>query len=364
VRDAVATRLATIRDGRGYTYRHTRLQADNLLSLLWRQALVYPMMVVEAPVESIITPGYINGTNGMWNKVFQGGLRRREDFYTDPSGIQIVIVTCSESRKKAMKKQLDALALPYPYTFFDGFTPQTSKEYIVDHYAYAPEYDTTLCCLRSHVGAADYFIRTFPEKKYALFLEDDVLLLKTFASELETVMRLWTSHKDEIDYVSLGYNPGRHEGPHGSLFSDGVLRWGLDCPNGNVWGCMAYIMNRDMATDMASILHQPTTKAVRDAVAKRLMTMPGGRGYIKRHIRVQSDNLRGMLWRQAFVYPMMTVEAPVESLTSPGFVNGTDGLWDKVFREGRRREEFYELVDVDPFADVVKISLEPFCVRF
>jgi GR25 family glycosyltransferase involved in LPS biosynthesis len=322
------------------------------------------MMVVEAPVESIITPGYINGTNGMWNKVFQGGLRRREDFYTDPSGIQIVIVTCSESRKKAMKKQLDALALPYPYTFFDGFTPQTSKEYIVDHYAYAPEYDTTLCCLRSHVGAADYFIRTFPEKKYALFLEDDVLLLKTFASELETVMRLWTSHKDEIDYVSLGYNPGRHEGPHGSLFSDGVLRWGLDCPNGNVWGCMAYIMNRDMATDMASILHQPTTKAVRDAVAKRLMTMPGGRGYIKRHIRVQSDNLRGMLWRQAFVYPMMTVEAPVESLTSPGFVNGTDGLWDKVFREGRRREEFYELVDVDPFADVVKISLEPFCVRF
>jgi GR25 family glycosyltransferase involved in LPS biosynthesis len=262
-----------------------------------------------------------------------------------------------------MKTQLDMLALPYPYTFFDGFTPANSKEYMVDRLEVAHEYDTTLCCFRSHVGAIDFFVRMFPDKQHVLILEDDVFLLRTFSKELETVMKLWAVHKDEIDYVSLGYNPGRHEGPHGSLFSDGVLRWGLDCPNGDVWGCMAYLMNREVAADMVSVLHQPTTTAVREAVSNRLKTMPGGRGYTKRHIRVQSDNLPGMLWRQAFVFPMMTIEAPLESIISPGDTNDRNGLWDKVFREGRRREEFYELVDVDPFAGAAKISLEPFCVR-
>jgi len=338
--------------------------------MLWRQGFVYPMMAMEASMSSLIIPGQFNNHAHKWDKVFQEG-RKREDFYSRAKGIQIVVVTCSESRKTAMKTQLDNLALPYPYAFFDGYTPATSKDYIVDYFKcppntlrpIKPEKDTTLCCFRSHVGALDFFLRTFPDKEYVLILEDDVSLLRTFSKELETVMNLWASHKDTIDYVSLGYNPGRHEGPHGSLFSDGVLRWGLDCPNGDVWGCMAYLMNRGVAADMVSVLHQPTTRDVRESVAKRLATIREGRGYTYRHIRVQSDNLRGMLWRQAFVYPMMTVEAPVESLTSPGFVNWTDGLWDKVFREGRRREEFYELVDVDPFAGAAKISLEPFCVR-
>ena len=113
-------------------------------------------------------------------------------------------------------------------------------------------------------------------------------------------------------------------------------------------------MNRKTASDMASVLHQPTTKAVRESVAKRLATMPGGRGYTNRPIRVQSDNLPSMLWRQGFVYPMMAIEAPLESIISPGYINGTDGLWNNVFQEGRRRDEFYTPVDVDPFARVLE----------
>jgi hypothetical protein len=70
-----------------------------------------------------------------------------------------------------------------------------------------------------------------------------------------------------------------------------------------------------------------------------------------------------MLWRQAFVYPMMAIEAPLESIISPGVANERDGLWDKVFRDGRRQEDFYTIGAVDPFAGVAKISLEPFCVR-
>jgi len=362
VRDAVTERLASMPGGEGYRNRAVRVQSDHLRGMLWRQGFVYPMMAVEASMSSLIVPGQFNDCANWWDKVFREG-RRREDFYSRTKGIQIVVVTCSPTRKAFMKEQLDALGLPYPYAFFDGYTPETSKDFMVDRLPELPERDTTLCCFRSHVGALDYFLRTFPDKTYVLVLEDDVTLLRTFSKELETVMDLWNVHNDEIDYVSLGYNPGRHTGPHGSRFSDGVLRWGLDCPNGDVWGCMAYIMNRYVAADMVSVLHQPTTRDVRASVAKRVATIHGGKGYSFRYNRVQSDNLRGMLWRQGFVYPMMAIEAPLESIISPGVANERDGLWDKVFRDGRRQEDFYMIEEADPFAGVAKISLEPFCVR-
>ena len=118
------------------------------------------------------------------------------------------------------------LKLPWDIEFMDAFTPANSKDYMLDKDPNYPEFDGTLCCLRSHVAAMDWFVQK-TDKEYVLIIEDDIALLKqNFVKRVYEAIELWNKHKEDIDYINLGY-PKTND-CRGSQ-NDGILSWNFDC---------------------------------------------------------------------------------------------------------------------------------------
>jgi hypothetical protein len=84
---------------------------------------------------------------------------------------------------------------------------------------------------------------------------------------------------------------------------------------------------------MASILHQPTSKALRSAFVNYINTELMGKAYANKHVRLQSDVLLSIGWKQAAVYPMMAIELPVNSIIMPDEHNTSLRSLDPVFAD-------------------------------
>jgi GR25 family glycosyltransferase involved in LPS biosynthesis len=250
--------------------------------------------------------------------------------------VQIIVITCNDERKRIMTTQLDTLRLSY--SFFQGYTPASSKEYIVDRDAKSPEKDTMMCCMRSHGGALHHYVTEFPDAPYALIVEDDASLLINLEEELRGILERWKSH-EEIDFVSVGYFPMK--GGHPANVSDGPLRWNLQSM---VWGTQAYLVKRSAAVRMAAVLHQPTSKALRGAFLNYVANDLKGKSYAYKHPCVQPDALLPIGWNQAVVYPMMAIELPINSTITTEDNHVSMGMWEPVFADGgRQRRDFYNI---------------------
>jgi hypothetical protein len=202
------------------------------------------------------------------------------------------------------RRQYAALALPYRVVYFPAFTPRESSDWIREKDPKFPEYDSMMCAVRSQAAAIDWYVREAPEP-YALIVEDDV----TFRTDglhdaIQTVIEYWEKYRDEIDYVSVGYLLGDKQ-PR-AQFQHGPLYWGPQYPL--VWGNQAYLIRKDVAREMAAVLHQPYTTALRARVEEILKT----RGAMRETV-IQPDALWPELFRQAFVWPILGVEAPFSS---------------------------------------------------
>lgn len=255
------------------------------------------------------------------------------------SKVQIVVVTCNEQRKQLLTEQLKTLMISISFTFFEGYTPQTSTSYMVDRDTICAESDGTLCCMRSHAGAIDFFVREFTDKEYLLILEDDAALIKTFESELVHIIDRLEKHGHEIDFVNLSYSNNIQ--PHTAEKRNKMLFWNL---SQNFWGTTAYLVKRDVAVKMASVLHQPTSKDLRLSFDKYIQNELRGKSYADKHPRLQSDALLSIGWRQAVVFPVMVVEISTNSLITPKYNNIQLGVWEHVFTNGfRKKEEFYNI---------------------
>ena len=104
VRNAVQTYVQNELKGQSYSNKHPCVQADALLSIGWRQAIVFPIMVIELPVTSVITPGFNRVSTGMWDHVFTTGDRKKDDFYTLPS-------TPNYNKNKSVSTKPSAISL-------------------------------------------------------------------------------------------------------------------------------------------------------------------------------------------------------------------------------------------------------------
>jgi hypothetical protein len=214
-----------------------------------------------------------------------------------------------------MEQQINHLKLPFPVHYYKGYVPETSVEYLIDKDATLPENDATQCCMRSHAGALHELVTKFPEAAVGLIVEDDVLFHRGFETEIKKVMAVWDRH-EEVDYVNVGYLPPKE--PRASLKVDKMLRWGLDCEKGNVWGTQAYLIKRSVAESMVRILHQPTTKALREAFQRHFVDTLHSKRYSHKSIRNQSDVLLSVGWRQGYIYPMLVVENNIVSIIEKG----------------------------------------------
>lgn len=249
------------------------------------------------------------------------------------------IVSCNTQRKTKIMKMIEDLSIPYDYVIFEAHTPADSKDYINYRDSKIQESDNLICCSRSHISAIRSFSIMHPEKDLVLILEDDVRFIKTgFEKELEEVVNMWAKHEDEIDFVNIGYLLKESK----SLKSDGILHWSLAGPGGALWGAQAYLIKRPIAEKMASILHQPSSKDLYDAVFNYLYTVNKGVAYANKAILLSPDYYLSICWRQGYVKPMLAIEDnDLESTIFAGQINGERKCLNK-FSDIRDYNDFYK----------------------
>ena len=299
------------------TYQHRKfcLQADVIYPTFFKQAVVYPPLIREGEFQSILSPWITN--RNTWIPHIEAKLVDPMLFYSEPftkepvqSQVQIVILSASAERTAFQKKQMAELNIPWPVYIFPAYTPETSKDYIQERDMRKPETDGMICCMRSNIGAVEWYNTNCPNTPYAIIFEDDAALLKeSFVDKVMQVIKVWERHMDSIDYVSLGYFPIK--GFTGKQ-KDEMLHWEFDSKN-YLWGCTAHLINRRAAAEMTKLFIHPNTTAFR----KTLLT---AKEYQYRYIHVQPDSLYPMYFRQGAVDQTMTMEAEFVSQTL-GFNN-------------------------------------------
>jgi len=253
--------------------------------------------------------------------------------------LQIIIICCNEERRKFQQKQMEDLELPY--VFFDAYTPTTMGKYIEMKHTIYSEPDTTLCCMRSHVEALKMFVEQFPNKEYVVIAEDDALFIKNFKEEIQKTIRLFKKH-NEIDYVRLGCGVGEKERPD-CPFQDDTLFWGPAM----LWSAILQIIPMEIAKDMVQTLHKPNTSELYLSVSKRKHAMPNSLGYSNKVIRLQSDAVFSILWRQASIWPPMAIEN--ETFNSCIEPDQKNNRWQYMFDLNiMKREEFYNPISSYP----------------
>lgn len=249
------------------------------------------------------------------------------------------VISCNDERKTKMAKMIDDLRIPYDYVMFEAHTPADSKSYINYRDPKIQESDSLICCSRSHISAIHSFVTTQCKKDYVLIVEDDVRFIKNgFERELEQVIEIWEKHADEIDFVNIGYLLKESK----SLKSDGVLHWSMAGPGGALWGTQAYLIKRPIAEKMASVLTQPSSKELYDAVFNYVYAHNGGIVYANKQILLSPDYFLSICWRQGYAKPMLAIEdSDLKSTIFEGQINGERICLSK-FSDIRNYDDFYK----------------------
>jgi GR25 family glycosyltransferase involved in LPS biosynthesis len=258
---------------------------------------------------------------------------------------QLIIICCNEERRRFQEKQMRDLELPY--VFFDAYTPETMGDYITKKNTETPEADTTLCCTRSHIEALKMFVEQFSDKEYVVIAEDDIILIHNFKEELHKTLQIYKKYK-EIDYITLGCSPDQKEKP-ASPHSDGNVLWGPMI----VWSATLQIIPMSIAKQMVDVLDVKNTAEVYDVIYKKIASINNGKGYAYKQIRLQSDAIFSILWRQASIWPPMAIEN--EAFNSCITPQITNNRWQYIFDLNiRKKEEFYTPIE---------LSLEPYVIN-
>ena len=210
--------------------------------------------------------------------------------------------------------------------YFPGYTPATSKSYIADYDQLFPEFDTTVCCFRSHIGALRHFINN-SHADYCIIMEDDVSLLQSgFQTAIDDIVLAWNDHPN-IDYIVIGHLLGDYS--HNFANSCDVFEW--EPKGGAVWGFQAYIVRRESAARIVSKFDKPTTAVIRAAawadVANGIVM------HEPRHLRLQSDSIIPAFFRAAYSKQLLGIEAPFRSIITED--DATYKRWISHFLSGR-----------------------------
>jgi len=222
--------------------------------------------------------------------------------------IQIVVLTVNKEREFFMRKQVEDLKIPFPVEFFQGFTPETSKEYLLTKEENALEDNGTLCCLRSYAALFNKW--STKEYDYLITLEDDILLSKEFVSKVQTTIDTWEK-EPTIDYVSLGillgFNP---EDLKQSKCKDNLYFDNLP----SIWGGQAMMFKPEIVKNIATIIHFSQVKEVRESMNK----CKSRKLYRNRTLNIQIDAVLPTLFRQGVHFPPLALE----SLNFPSLRDG------------------------------------------
>jgi len=213
--------------------------------------------------------------------------------------ICLVILTVNKEREAFMRKQLQDMNIPYPVEFFQGYTPETSKEYLQTKEENALEDNGTFCITRSY-GA---LFNAYKDKQftYLLTLEDDVLLAKDFVNKVEKIIGLWETEQS-IEFINigmlLGFGPDELKR---SINKDGLYY--NDLPS--IWGAQAVLYKPETIKALSKLLHHSSIPNLR----KDLDSYKHKKLYRNRTLVCQIDTILPTVFKQGIYYPPVAIES-------------------------------------------------------
>jgi GR25 family glycosyltransferase involved in LPS biosynthesis len=230
------------------------------------------------------------------------------------------VVYCDDSRLAFIKKQFADLGINVTVSFFKGYTPEDSQDWIVKGDTYSPE--KLQCCFRSHVAAITHFVQSQPDKKFVCVLEDDVCFLKEgFAEALTSAINRF-SNNPEIDYLSIGYLPTTMPNPEfKSCFIDeeklsklktygDSIYFDIAGKGFTVWGAQAQVFPMATAQQISDKLYKQKGSEVYQSVLNHIEQF--GRKQSKMTY-LTPDAIFPIMFSQAIVSPQLAIEGQVSS---------------------------------------------------
>ena len=230
--------------------------------------------------------------------------------------INIVVLSVNKERELWMRKQLQDLKIPYKVEFFQGFTPNTSKDYLLSKEENEVLANGTLCITRSYAALFNEW--STKSYDYLITLEDDVLLTKDFEAQVENTIEAWKQHPS-LEFVTLGvnlsFNPVELDTSKcaQNLYYENV-------PSN--WGAMAMMFTPNTVKAAAKALHFQTVKEVKES----LNTFKSKKLYRNRPLYIQIDAVLPTIYKQGIVYPPIAVESSNFISSKNGAQNTNQGL--------------------------------------
>lgn len=287
-----------------YSCKVPQLIIDALMPIFFNQAIVYPMLGVERYFSHSISSNL--ELERLTCKYIE---HVKIPYYENPKVSTYIISTGNPKRVDYMKKQLNAIQFPFPYTFFNAYTTESSSDFI-DMKREEPA--QLLVCMRSHISALELALRS--ESEYFLILEDDVAFQTNInlKEKLHTIISKLKAHPD-IHYVSLSYLPTYID--HSFIVSklhllgnkENDIYWGFDSNkiNFTIWGSQAYIISREHAKKLVSIFNYDKISLVDKSYNEYLST---NKTYANKAKSIIIDCIMPYILNQALLYPKLCIE--------------------------------------------------------
>lgn len=230
------------------------------------------------------------------------------------------VIYCNPNRLEFMKKQFEDLKINCTVFYFNAYTPEDSRDWIVQGDKYSPE--KLQCCFRSHVAAITHFVQSQPQKKYVCILEDDVCFIKQdFINKLESSLES-LSKNPEIDYLSIGYLPTTMPNPEfKSCFIDeeklsklktygDSIYFDIAGKGFTVWGAQAQVFSMATAKQISDKLYKQKGSEVYQSVLNHIEQF--GRKQSKMTY-LTPDAIFPIMFSQGIVSPPLAIEGQVSS---------------------------------------------------
>ena len=319
LKDVVSSMESYLAKHKSFSMKTPQLLIDSLLPILLNQGIVYPMLAVETDFKESIS---FSDKDKKAIQEYKDLVK--SEYYSlplaqaqpqpqpqpqQPTVYGCIISTMSKERIAFMTDQFNTIHFPYTYEIFRAYTKEMSLDYL--DVPKKEEPDLLLLCMRSHIAAMESCLRS-SDAEYFLLMEDDVAFQTCDLHEkIQAILSKLKSHP-ELDYVSLSYIPTCLDKTQVStnlhlLNRDDYMYWGFDKSDVDftIWGSQAYILSRETAQKLVSLLHHSKLSDVRD---RYFTYLKSNKTYANKVHNTTIDALMPLLLNQAILHPMLCVE--------------------------------------------------------
>lgn len=251
-------------------------------------------------------------------------------------------------RCRMQREQFEKIGLPKDIvTFFKAYKPETvafgdENEYnSYEELKFSPK--TLQCCLKSHYEVIKLFgkecendsTKLTEKKKYAIIMEDDVLLLQNIhllKDKISETINMWNEanvissqqNDYEVDFINLSYHQGWISGIHfvenfknlknirgKNNFS---LNWGFRETNFSLWGMQCYLIDDSFCKKFEVLFNLRNEDGSEQTIVdlwerhKKIHKNKKNNTFSCKILTATPDSTLPLFFNQGFVYPMLGIE--------------------------------------------------------